>query len=182
MADEFLRVERVDGRRFAMMNPGAGWPSKIWPAERYGELARRLAKTHGLASVAVWGVPQRVAAGGTDRRHQRRPRAIGAADVDDGAGGACAGGRRCSSAPTRGRCIWRWRSARRRSACTGRAGPSGAGPTARRTSACRFATKRVRRSSAARPTTRRCGRSASTWWHDACDRLLRSQQPARQCG
>ena len=39
------------------MNPGAGWPSKIWPAERYGELARHLAKTHGLASVAVWGVP-----------------------------------------------------------------------------------------------------------------------------
>lgn len=40
-----------------MMNPGAGWPSKIWPAERYGELARHLAKAHGVASVAAWGVP-----------------------------------------------------------------------------------------------------------------------------
>ena len=39
------------------MNPGAGWPSKVWPAERYGELARHLAKVHGLPSVAVWGVP-----------------------------------------------------------------------------------------------------------------------------
>lgn len=27
---------------FAVINPGAGWDSKVWPAERYGEIARRL--------------------------------------------------------------------------------------------------------------------------------------------
>ena len=43
--------------RFAILNPGAGWPSKVWPAERYGELARHLAKAHGMPSVAAWGVP-----------------------------------------------------------------------------------------------------------------------------
>jgi len=29
---------------FALMNPGAGWGAKQWPAERYGEVARELAK------------------------------------------------------------------------------------------------------------------------------------------
>jgi ADP-heptose:LPS heptosyltransferase len=38
-----------------ILNPGAGWPSKIWPADRYGELAQRLIKSHGLPSLAVWG-------------------------------------------------------------------------------------------------------------------------------
>jgi heptosyltransferase I len=28
---------------FAILNPGAGWGAKRWPAERYGEVARRLA-------------------------------------------------------------------------------------------------------------------------------------------
>ena len=52
MADEFLRVNGLFAGRFALMNPGAGWPSKIWPSEPYGELARHLAKAHGLPSVA----------------------------------------------------------------------------------------------------------------------------------
>jgi ADP-heptose:LPS heptosyltransferase len=54
-ADEFLRRSRLAVRRFAILNPGAGWRSKIWPAERYGELARRLAREHDLPSVAAWG-------------------------------------------------------------------------------------------------------------------------------
>jgi heptosyltransferase I len=29
---------------FAILNPGAGWGAKRWPAERYGEVARRLAE------------------------------------------------------------------------------------------------------------------------------------------
>jgi heptosyltransferase-1 len=29
--------------RIAILNPAAGWPAKQWPAERYGELAKRLA-------------------------------------------------------------------------------------------------------------------------------------------
>ncbi len=40
---------------FAILNPGAGWQSKRWPARRYGELARRLLDEQGLASLAVWG-------------------------------------------------------------------------------------------------------------------------------
>jgi ADP-heptose:LPS heptosyltransferase len=57
MADEYLRTSGLTVGNFVLMNPGAGWPSKVWPAERYGELARRLAKAHGVTSVAAWGVP-----------------------------------------------------------------------------------------------------------------------------
>jgi lipopolysaccharide heptosyltransferase I len=55
MADGFLRDSGLAARRFAVLNPGAGWPSKIWPPERYGELARALVESRGLPSVAVWG-------------------------------------------------------------------------------------------------------------------------------
>jgi lipopolysaccharide heptosyltransferase I len=56
--ERLLQTNRLAARRFAVLNPGAGWPSKIWPAERYGEVARRLAAAQGLRSVAVWGGPE----------------------------------------------------------------------------------------------------------------------------
>lgn len=56
-ADRFLREHALAGRRFAVLNPAAGWPSKMWPAERYGELANYLHTKHNLASIAAWGVP-----------------------------------------------------------------------------------------------------------------------------
>lgn len=55
MVDTFLQAEGLVSGRFAVLNPGAGWPAKIWLAERYGQLARHLAAQHGLPSVAVWG-------------------------------------------------------------------------------------------------------------------------------
>jgi lipopolysaccharide heptosyltransferase I len=56
LTDKFLRESGLAGQRFALLNPAAGWPSKMWPAERYGELARYLRDKHGLASIAAWGV------------------------------------------------------------------------------------------------------------------------------
>ncbi|MEX2308407.1 MAG: glycosyltransferase family 9 protein [Pirellulales bacterium] len=56
-AETFLRARELWGRRFAVLNPGAGWPSKIWPAVRYAALARYLGQVHGVPSVAVWGTP-----------------------------------------------------------------------------------------------------------------------------
>lgn len=56
-ADQFVRTSGLAGQRFAILNPGAGWPSKMWPAERYGELARHLYSVHGMRSIAVWGLP-----------------------------------------------------------------------------------------------------------------------------
>lgn len=39
---------------FAILNPGAGWGAKQWPAERYGQVARSLAQC-GLQSVVNYG-------------------------------------------------------------------------------------------------------------------------------
>ena len=38
-----------------VINPGAGWPSKIWPEERFAAVARCLHERHGLTSIIVWG-------------------------------------------------------------------------------------------------------------------------------
>jgi len=42
-------------RRFAVLNPGAGWPNKQWPPERSGRVARHLFEHQGWPSVVVWG-------------------------------------------------------------------------------------------------------------------------------
>jgi heptosyltransferase-1 len=56
VAEGFLKSSGLTGQRFAVLNPGAGWPSKVWPAERYGALARHLFELHGMPSVAAWGL------------------------------------------------------------------------------------------------------------------------------
>ncbi|HTU24354.1 MAG TPA: glycosyltransferase family 9 protein [Pirellulales bacterium] len=40
--------------RCVLLNPGAGWPSKLWPAERFAAVAEYLGRVHGLVSLAVW--------------------------------------------------------------------------------------------------------------------------------
>ena len=42
------------GERFALINPGAGWPSKVWPAGRFAEVARHLVEQRELPVVVVW--------------------------------------------------------------------------------------------------------------------------------
>ena len=40
---------------FALLNVGAAWPNKRWPADRFGALARHLRDRHGMRSVILWG-------------------------------------------------------------------------------------------------------------------------------
>ena len=57
-ADSVPRVEAglaaLGLREFAVLNPGGGWASKLWPAESFGALARGL-RERGLASIVTWG-------------------------------------------------------------------------------------------------------------------------------
>jgi heptosyltransferase I len=39
---------------FAIITPGAGWPSKLWPTDRYAAVARHLASAWQLPTVVVW--------------------------------------------------------------------------------------------------------------------------------
>jgi heptosyltransferase I len=41
--------------RFAVVNPGASWDSKLWLPERYAEVCRHLDRIHGLPTLVVWG-------------------------------------------------------------------------------------------------------------------------------
>jgi heptosyltransferase-1 len=51
-ADRFC--SSIGFRRLAIINPGAGWGAKCWPAESYGQVARALAD-HGIAVMVNFG-------------------------------------------------------------------------------------------------------------------------------
>jgi lipopolysaccharide heptosyltransferase I len=48
-------VARFGPEGFALINPGAAWPNKRWPAERFGELAARIRDRLGVRSLVLWG-------------------------------------------------------------------------------------------------------------------------------
>ena len=47
--------QRAGQSGFALINPGAAWPNKRWPAARYGEVAAFLRDVRGLAPYVLWG-------------------------------------------------------------------------------------------------------------------------------
>lgn len=57
-AESVARVDAVlaglGTASYAVLNPGGGWPSKLWPAERFGDLARGL-RDLGLPALVSWG-------------------------------------------------------------------------------------------------------------------------------
>lgn len=46
---------RFDGSPYAVINPGAAWPNKRWPVDRFGALAALLRDRFGLRSLVLWG-------------------------------------------------------------------------------------------------------------------------------
>lgn len=55
--------------QFAILNPGAGWGSKCWPAESFGELARELSDL-GIASFINFGPGEEQLAGDVEQASQ----------------------------------------------------------------------------------------------------------------
>jgi ADP-heptose:LPS heptosyltransferase len=55
--ESYLRAT-VPDRPFVVINPGAGWESRLWPAERFGLVASFLARSYDLPAVVVWAGPQ----------------------------------------------------------------------------------------------------------------------------
>ena len=49
------RAAEQTGGRYALLNPGAAWPNKRWPPDRFGNVAAALRDRHGLMSVVLWG-------------------------------------------------------------------------------------------------------------------------------
>ena len=50
---EFLTSMKIS--RYAVLSPGGGWLSKLWPPDRFGELALKLWETYGLRIIVNCG-------------------------------------------------------------------------------------------------------------------------------
>ena len=59
---EVDRVLQTVQQPFALLNPGAAWPNKRWPPDRFAAVARYLRERHGLASIVLWGPGEQDAA------------------------------------------------------------------------------------------------------------------------
>ena len=76
---------------FALINPGAAWPNKRWPPERFGEVAAFLRDVRRSAVVRVVGAGRESAGAGRGRSRRPMPR----------------GSRRRRTSPTFSRCVAR---------------------------------------------------------------------------
>jgi lipopolysaccharide heptosyltransferase I len=56
---EAERLVQSVGERFIILNPGGGWPTKLWDAERYGALADAVWRNFHLRSVITYGPGER---------------------------------------------------------------------------------------------------------------------------
>jgi heptosyltransferase I len=55
-AETTAAIETAGGPlRYVVINPGAAWPNKRWPPERFGALAAKLHEHSGLRSLITWG-------------------------------------------------------------------------------------------------------------------------------
>jgi lipopolysaccharide heptosyltransferase I len=52
---EEIRATLGGDHPFALINPGAAWPNKRWPPDRFGEVAAFLRDVRGLPSFVLWG-------------------------------------------------------------------------------------------------------------------------------
>jgi len=59
------RASDRSGGKFALLNPGAAWPNKRWPPERFGALARALQERHGMMTAVLWGPGEEALASAT---------------------------------------------------------------------------------------------------------------------
>jgi lipopolysaccharide heptosyltransferase I len=56
-AQDFLCASHLQNG-YAAINPGAGWDSRLWPPERFGQTARFLGEAYRLPSAVVWSGPR----------------------------------------------------------------------------------------------------------------------------
>ncbi|HEV2834868.1 MAG TPA: lipopolysaccharide heptosyltransferase I [Pyrinomonadaceae bacterium] len=52
---EAERAAHVAGGNFAILNPGGGWPTKLWSAEKFGGLSDLLWADYGMRSLVTYG-------------------------------------------------------------------------------------------------------------------------------
>jgi ADP-heptose:LPS heptosyltransferase len=68
-------LERYGADGYVLLNPGAAWPNKRWPAARFGAVAAALRDEFGLKSLILWGPGER------DLAFQAVETSLGAAEM-----------------------------------------------------------------------------------------------------
>src|ERR1051325_11224068 len=53
--DEAHAAAASAGGNYAILNPGGGWPTKLWSTERFGKLADLLWSSYGISSLVTYG-------------------------------------------------------------------------------------------------------------------------------
>jgi ADP-heptose:LPS heptosyltransferase len=53
--DEAHATAASAGGNYAILNPGGGWPTKLWSTERFGKLADLLWSSYGISSLVTYG-------------------------------------------------------------------------------------------------------------------------------
>ena len=71
--DERTAESAIEGPQpFAIINPGGGWPTKLWPAQRYSELADWLSSECGFKSIVTFGPGEEALAESVAAKAQQR--------------------------------------------------------------------------------------------------------------
>jgi len=70
-------------RRYVVINPGAAWPNKRWPPDRFGALAAAVAERTGLDALVTWGPAERELADAVCRASSGHARPAPATSVGD---------------------------------------------------------------------------------------------------
>jgi heptosyltransferase I len=83
-AETLAAIDAAGGRRgYIVLNPGAAWPNKRWPPDRFGALAAALRDRTGLRSLVTWGPSERDLAGSIVDRSAGAATAAPATSVSD---------------------------------------------------------------------------------------------------
>jgi lipopolysaccharide heptosyltransferase I len=75
--------EAIGPARYAVLNPGAAWPNKRWPPQRFGALAAALLHRYGLVSFITWGPAERALAEGIVQASSGAARLAPPTDIAD---------------------------------------------------------------------------------------------------
>ena len=78
-----VRTTLGGDRPFALINPGAAWPNKRWPPERFGEVAAFLREIRDLPSFVLWGPGEEGLAGAVVERSDGAARVAPATRIAD---------------------------------------------------------------------------------------------------
>ena len=72
--DRYLAEHKIE--KLVLLNPGAGWGAKQWPAERYGEVAKQLSEEYGLRCLINYGPGEQALATAAATSSQGRANSI----------------------------------------------------------------------------------------------------------